>query len=534
MKLTIAGTVLTLCCWAQSTLPETGRISGTFTTSTGQPLRRAQLQLTPTLRAPASPEMPSASTAIETDSQGGFTFEQVAPGSYLLSAQRSGYLPVSYSDGRSGVLTVNPGQKLSGIAIKMIPQSILAGRVIDEDDEPLTGVSVTVSPYFVRVNERAIPFTPVNAGVTNADGAFAIGNLPPGKYVIAVTPPPASVERGPQDQPREIYVTTHYPDAIDLAAASPVELRPGEQVRGLEIRLRKVSVFRVTGRVVNTVTGEPGSAVLNLFPRGGTPGLSVHSTGVTAGNFSFEGIPPGNYVLEAKWGGDSGETPLLSWQVLSVGSGDLDRVVVEMRPGIELTGNVIVEGSPPAYWPQITLTPAEGLNYPTDFTMIDSNGHFMIMGLEPAPYTVSNGRPPGRMFVKAVRFNGREIGNESIDLAAARTGSLEIVISDRVSKISGTVTDSNGPVEAGIVVIALNKTRGDVRTTQTEDSGRFSFSTVPPGDYILSAIDIGNTSIRVSPEVASKFGRAVTVAEGASETVDVPLITTAAVQMDRR
>jgi len=252
---------------------------------------------------------------------------------------------------------------------------------------------------------------------------------------------------------------------------------------------------------------------------------------VTAGNFSFEEIPPGNYILEAKSGS---EPPLVSWQVLAVGSGDLDRVVVELKPGIELTGNVIVEGSRPNLWPQITLTPEEGLNHPTDFAMVDENGRFVITGLEPAPYRVSVGRPSGPMFVKSVRFNGREVGNEVIDLASVRTVSLEIVISDRVSTIGGIITDTNGPVGAGMLVLAMNKARGDIRMIQTDINGGFSFAVMPPGDYLLVAIDAGGGFPRPAPEVFLKLGRPVTLQEGAAATVDVPLSGIDAVRVDSR
>ena len=141
-------------------------------------------------------------------------------------------------------------------------------------------------------------------------------------------------------------------------------------------------------------------------------------------------------------------------QIISVGSRDLSGVVVELSPGIELSGNVIVEGTTPSAWPQITLTPMEGIDYPTDFAMIDGNGRFTLTGLEPALYSLNIGSVSRPMFVKAIRFNGREIGHEPLDLASAQKGSLEIVISDRGASLTGVVNDSAGPAGPGIVVTA--------------------------------------------------------------------------------
>jgi hypothetical protein len=95
--------------------------------------------------------------------------------------------------------------------------------------------------------------------------------------------------------PRDVYFRTFYPDATDLAAATPVELAAGGQARGLEIRLRRLPVFTVSGKVVDTATGEPASVEgISLIRLGtGTPGLSTRSTGLKAHEFSFDGVLPG-------------------------------------------------------------------------------------------------------------------------------------------------------------------------------------------------------------------------------------------------
>ena len=59
-------------------------------------------------------------------------------------AERSGYLNTFYSSARSAVLNISPGQKATGIVIKMTPQGIIAGRVVREEDEPVPGATVSV------------------------------------------------------------------------------------------------------------------------------------------------------------------------------------------------------------------------------------------------------------------------------------------------------------------------------------------------------------------------------------------------------
>ena len=106
-----------------------------------------------------------------------------------------------------------------------------------------------------------------------------------------------------------------------------------------------------------------------------------------------------------------------------------------MKPGIELRGHIVVDGTPPSSWPQITLTPTDGLNY-MDSAMVDEDGRFAVTDLEPAPDRVTIGQVPPPMFPKSARLNGRDLGGE-IDLASASTASLEIVISHGTSSISG-------------------------------------------------------------------------------------------------
>src|SRR5581483_7741385 len=402
--------------WAQQTIaPEKASISGVVTGTDGKPLRRATVHLGSSIVAsPDSPnviEFSGPSGATETDADGNFAFEGLAPGGYSVSAERAGYL-VSMQTVR-----ITAGQSVTGLAIQLVAQSIIAGRVLDDEGEILPGATVKIDTYAIRKEcAFCISVGPVS-GTTDADGAFSIGGLHPGRYVVSVTAPPRmtpAVKSKMPDTRKEVYVTTYYPDAIDRADATPVVLAPGAQARGLELKLQKSAVFKIRGKVVNAASGEPTAAENLSLLRQGTrpPGLSARSVAVSSdGEFAFSGILPGNYLLEAKSAAEAEDRPaMVAWQMLSIANDDLDGVVVEMKPALEVGGKVVVEGaslvSPPrASSPRITLTPVDGMNT-LDSATVDSDGQFRVKGAEPALYSLTVvGLPPGQ-YVKAMRFNG--------------------------------------------------------------------------------------------------------------------------------
>ena len=258
MKPACLGMILAACCLAQPPVAtEKASVSGSVTSIAGEPLRRVTLRLSPLRGSPM--EAPVSNLATESDSQGNFTFDEVAPGRYVLDAERTGYLHANYSNARGPVLMIDPGQKKADIVIKMNPQASSA-----------EGLLMTKRVSSGRDRHRPLVVhgsrsTAANRGAghveyrkTDADGAFAIGGLFPGRYVVSVAAPASAtlpVKLSSLQSRQEIYVTTYYPDATDQAATIPVELSAGAQVRGLEIRLQRVPVFKVSGKVVNAATG---------------------------------------------------------------------------------------------------------------------------------------------------------------------------------------------------------------------------------------------------------------------------------------
>jgi hypothetical protein len=139
------------------------------------------------------------------------------------------------------------------------------------------------------------------------------------------------------------------------------------------------------------------------------------------------------------------------------------------------------------------------------------------------------------MFVKSVRFNGLDLADLSdfgspltvslvageIDLASASTASLEIVIAYGTSSISGVVNSSEGPVGPGVTVMATRRSQWPYRIAQTDENGRFSLVGLPPGEYVMIAMDTGPGML--PPKSIEKLGKTVAVDEGVTAAADLRL-----------
>src|SRR3982750_4335385 len=59
------------------------------------------------------------------------------------------------------------------------------------------------------------------------------------------------------------------------------------------------------------------------------------------------------------------------------------------------------------------------------------------------------------------------------------------------SSVTGTVTDPQGNVVAGASVVLSNPSKNFTRTQVTNESGAYSFSSIPPDTYIVEVTGTG-------------------------------------------
>src|ERR1700730_6999626 len=124
-----------------------------FNPATGAPLKKAAVvvnrtDVQPNLNAPP----PSYNTT--TDAAGKFAMKDIEPGKYRMTVTRNGFVTMTYGargPTRPGTtLTLERAQKMKEVNFRLTPHGVVAGRVVDEDGEPIPFVSVQLVRFQVR------------------------------------------------------------------------------------------------------------------------------------------------------------------------------------------------------------------------------------------------------------------------------------------------------------------------------------------------------------------------------------------------
>lgn len=100
--------------------------------------------------------------------------------------------------------------------------------------------------------------------------------------------------------------------------------------------------------------------------------------------------------------------------------------------------------------------------------------------------------------------------------------------------IQGTVTDPQNAAVVGALVTLTDKTTGQVRTTQTNETGRYEFAQVPVGDYDMAITKDGFSSAKVAAQHVD-IGTVITIpvqlrVGATSQTIEVTAVAGAELQ----
>jgi hypothetical protein len=477
-----------------------------------EPLRKVTVQL-------ESADDRTRSIFTSTDAGGRFQLKRLDPGRYRLTVMRNGFVTQEYGqkapDDPGSALTLRPGQDLKDLLFRLLPSAVIAGRVIDEDGEPVPWTELSALREIYSEGKR---MPAMEATVTTNDlGEYRLFGLRPGRYFVSAMHA-GRIPLSASQSAEQGYAPTFYPGSPDPAKAVALTIKAGEEIPSVEIMLRPLTAFTVRGRVYNMVSKRSNAGVMvQLVPR--NTGLAWNFQGGAQANvenqdgtFEIHAVLPGSYTALAYWF-DEGKR-YQARQALEVGNADVDSVALTIAPGMALSGHVQWEGQPSllARGELTVLVRGTESEHAYGSSTRVAGDTFTLKDVSEGVYRLNVFGQSQDCFLKSVRFGGTESLDEGFTVRRGVEAALEVTLSSRGARIQGAVADADNLPAAGVWVVLVpdEPRRNQFRLYQartTDQYGRFDLRGVAPGSYKLFSwekVEQGEWGIRTSSSPLKK------------------------------
>lgn len=506
----------------------------------GQPIKR----VTVVLSSGTPGEQARSAT---TDSEGRFTFQSLASGRFTLTASKVGYVTTGLGARRPGgpsrPVEIADGATLDGANITLARGCVISGRLIDEYGDPVSGATVRVLKYRFTAGRRQL--APIGGWSQPTDdlGQFRNYGLAPDDYYVAAVLRPQFMNG--DAAPASGYAPTYYPGTANMAEAARLSCRAGQDVANVDFALSVVPTVQVSGTLRDSSGKTPSSGYLMLMSAdtgsgaGITSGVGSAASLQPDGKFTIGEVVPGEYLLRASVQGSSPAETEIAVVPLTVARNVTGMSITTGKMGLA-SGRVVPDtGLSFNIQPtQITVTPT-----PVDPAMprglgaggigrVTPDGTFDFSGLH-GPWTFRAAAPGWAL--KALRLNGADVTDTPVTFRAnADVSGLEVVLTNRLTSLSGTVTDAQGKTAHDYVLLLFAQDSAKWHWNsryfamgRPDQEGRFKLATVPPGSYFVAAVRDADPEEWTDPESLGALkprATRITLAEGDAKVLELSLV----------
>jgi uncharacterized protein (DUF2141 family) len=489
---------------APAPAPQPFHITGTVVDAlSGRPLSHAQVLIN------LQSERDSNQTVITGD-DGRFVFENLPAGTYGLFAQRKGYVDQSYKQHEtySTAIILGPDRQPGDLRFELRPGGSISGQVFDDTNEPLRNAQVMLLRQDLRQGKRATWQQGQN--VTDDQGHYHFGHLPPGTYFVSVSAQPwyaqhegrrplagnsapAAAQQAASGDPAldVAYPTTFFLNSTELSAASPITLRPGD-AEIADITLRPVPAIHV---LIHSPSGEAGQvwvqqAIQHIAP-GVDRGIPVQGAQPEPGVLEIMGLPPGRVTLGLST--SKGDESTQRSQTLQV-TGNSEINLSDPLPSASVSGVITMDdGSPLA--PQTFLrlrNPATGAVFNAQ---PQPNGEFSFNGQEISVGTYAVGiAQQAASAVRSITATGAKVSGRTVEIGSSPDVRLSVVVSRGSGTVKGFALKDGKPVDGMMVVLVPQDPEHNLvlfRRDQSDSDGSFNLRGILTGKYTIVAIENG-------------------------------------------
>lgn len=428
--------LLLLACATAFAQPECSASGIVVNSVTHAPIPRAQIEVS----------LPDTLRTAQSDATGKWRVENLPCGAVVISVSRIGYV-------ENNPFTLQaPSQD---VRIVLTPQVVLAGRVIDDQGDPIQNAHVSLLTSGILEGRRTILSS--TGADTNDLGEYRFGGLSAGRYILCAS---AKTNSG------RFYSEQCLPGTAEEGAAA-LHAAAGYEGR-IDFTLSPLPVYRVSG----AIEGAPSDSMLMV--RAG----QFASQSRRDGTFVFPALPAGDYRLFTETERGSAETAIV------ITNADVEGVRMRLEPRVNVSGIVHARSlagktiGPRDY--NVFIWAGSG----STGSVNQTGQSFTMNNVIPGQYHFSF-TPPKGFYLNSATVAGRDVIAPGLTVSAGMSP-LEVNISDDGGVLEGDVTADDAPAAAWIY---LERDGQPVRNGQADSKGHFHFDAVPPGDYNVYAWD---------------------------------------------
>ena len=539
------GISMTSSGMARDNTPEptgSARIRGQVVASeTGAGLRNVQVRLT-------GGGLREGRTA-GTDGEGRYDIDSLPAGRYTLTASKTGFVTLSYGQRRpfeSGrPVEVADKQTMEQVDFALPRGGVIVVRVTDEFGDPMSGVRVQAERYRFLQGQRSLgsvgsggsPF----GGGTDDRGEMRLYGMPPGEYFVSAgSGSGLSGSIGATDKGRS-YATSYYPGTGSVALAQTVDVRVGREV-SISFPLTTTRLARVSAIVQSSDGAVLKQPSVSLSYSTATASGSRTMTTQPDGSFSLADVPPGDYtinvsppILDRSGTGEYASVPV------KVEGEDIKGLTITTGKGGRLRGRFVFDTPvtpdvrPASMRPMFVRASGRSNFGGPGLATVNADWTFDLPGIVDAGIVRLSSQAVG-WHLKAVMVNGKDVTDTPLDFSGGReVNDVQVVVTRTRSEVAGVVTDSQNAPVAEYVALVFPEER-EQWTTQSrfmgsgrpDQQGRFKITGLPPGRYLVAAVDYLETGAERDPDLLGQLKSSATLVslgEGESKTVSLKVVT---------